>query len=300
MGNTYRSVPSVVDSLSTVNQSFDFNNSKLTRNTFPYKLSDSSANNDFIVESNEILPQTTKVTAVSQGSVDNLLILESGQDYKVTDSVVFDNDGTEGTGISARVSEIEGKSISEINTSYELVENVTFFRKDDQTVSVFVPNTHQFELGNNLILSGLSTDIKSTSGVSLIGNHRISAISTESTVLYKQMSSNSVAGVVTDIFVYKTDVISIGSSIGIGTEKLLVLNKFDDRNILRVERGITGTGHTLSSKVNLIPSFFDISFKSNFFNSKVDDVVYFNPRQSVGIATTVGITSSITVSVGDT
>ena len=300
VGNTYRSVPSVVDSLSTVNQSFDFNNSKLTRNTFPYKLSDSSANNDFIVESNEILPQTTKVTAVSQGSVDNLLILESGQDYKVTDSVVFDNDGTEGTGISARVSEIEGKSISEINTSYELVENVTFFRKDDQTVSVFVPNTHQFELGNNLILSGLSTDIKSTSGVSLIGNHRVSAISTESTVLYKQMSSNSVAGVVTDIFVYKTDVISIGSSIGIGTEKLLVLNKFDDRNILRVERGITGTGHTLSSKVNLIPSFFDISFKSNFFNSKVDDVVYFNPRQAVGIATTVGITSSITVSVGDT
>ena len=42
------------------------------------------------------------------------------------------------------------------------------------------------------------------------------------------------------------------------------------------------------------------SFKSNFFNSKVDDVVYFNPRQAVGIATTVGITSSITVSVGDT
>ena len=300
IGNTYRSVPSVVDSRSTITQSFDFNNSKLTRNTFPYKLSDSSANNDFIVESNEILPQTTKVTSVSQGSVDNLLILESGEDYKVTDSVVFDNSGTEGTGISARVAKIGGKSISEINTNYELFENVTFTRKDDLTVSVFVPNTHQFELGNNLILSGLSTDIKSTSGVSLIGNHRVSAISTESTVLYKQMSSNSVAGVVTDIFVYKTDVISIGSSIGIGTEKLLVLNKFDDRNILRVERGITGTGHTLSSKVNLIPSFFDISFKSNFFNSKVDDVVYFNPRQSVGIATTVGITSSITVSVGDT
>ena len=300
IGKTYRSNPSVVDSLSTITQSFDFNNSKLTRNTFPYKMSDSSANNDFIVESNEILPQSTKVTSVSQGSVDNLLILESGENYKVSDSVTFDNSGTEGTGISARVSKIDGKSISEINTNYELFENVTFIRKDDETVSVFVPDTHEFELGNNLILSGLSTDIKSTSGISLIGNHRVSAISTESTVLYKQMSSNSVAGIVTDIFVYKTDVISIGSSIGIGTEKLIVLNKFDDRNILRVQRGITGTAHTLSSKVDLIPSFFDISFKSNFFNSKVDDIVYFNPRQSIGIATTVGITSSITVSVGDT
>ena len=36
------------------------------------------------------------------------------------------------------------------------------------------------------------------------------------------------------------------------------------------------------------------------FSSKIDDIVYFNPRQSVGIATTVGISSSISVSVGDT
>ena len=43
VGNTYRSIPSVVDSGSDITQSFDFNNSKLTRNTFPYKLSDSSA-----------------------------------------------------------------------------------------------------------------------------------------------------------------------------------------------------------------------------------------------------------------
>ena len=52
---------------------------------------------------------------------------------------------------------------------------------------------------------------------------------------------------------------------GIGTEKLIVLNKFDDRNILRVERGISGTAHTLSTIVNLIPSFFEIPFKSSFF-----------------------------------
>ena len=55
-----------------MNQSFDFNNSKLVRNTFPYKLSDSFGNNDFIIESNEILSQTTRVTSVSQGSVDSL------------------------------------------------------------------------------------------------------------------------------------------------------------------------------------------------------------------------------------
>ena len=301
IGNTYRSIPDVLDPLLTINQSFNFNNSKLVRNTFPYKLSDPFANNDFIIESNEILSQTTRVTSVSQGSIDSLDILKSGEGYKVNDNVVFDNSNTNGEGVGAFVSKLEGKPISDITTSYEKLENLTFIRKDPSTISVFVSDTHQLAVGNNLEISGLSTDIKSVSGVSLIGNHNISAISTESTILYKELPSNAVAGIVTDIFVYKTtDVISVGSSIGIGTEKLLVLNKFDDRNVLRVERGVTGTAHTLSSEVKLIPSFFDISFNSNFLNSKVDDIVYFNPKQAVGIATTVGITSAINVSVGDT
>jgi len=300
VGNTYRSIPSVVDSGSDITQSFDFNNSKLTRNTFPYKLSDSSADNDFIIESNEIIPQTIRVTSVSKGSVDKLLILKSGENYKVNDNIEFDSSDTEGSGISAFVSKIDGKEISSIDTNYESFENLTFIRKDTNTLSIFVPDTHELEVGNNLVISGLTSDIKSTTGTPLIGRHSVSGIPTESTILYKEMPSNSVAGVVTDIFVYKTNIISIGSSIGIGTEKLIVLNKFDDRNILRVERGISGTAHTLSTIVNLIPSFFEIPFKSSFFSSKIDDIVYFNPRQSVGIATTVGISSSISVSVGDT
>ena len=299
VGNTYRSNPSVVDSSFDITQSFDFNNSKLTRNTFPYKLNDPSADNDFIIESNEIIPQTVNVTSVSKGSVDNLSILKSGDSYKINDSVIFDNSGTGGSGVSAFVNKIDGKEIIDIVTNYELIENVTFVRKDATTLSIFTPNNHQLEIGNNLVISGLTTDIKSITGTALIGRHGVSNIPTESTILYKELPPNYVSGIVTDIFVYKTDIISIGSSIGIGTEKLSVLNKFDDRNILRVERGITGTAHTLSTEVNLIPNFFEIAFKSSFFNSKVDDVVYFNPRQSVGIATTVGISSSINVTVGD-
>ena len=222
VGNTYRSIPSVVDSGSDITQSFDFNNSKLTRNTFPYKLSDSSADNDFIIESNEIIPQTIRVTSVSKGSVDKLSILKSGENYKVNDNIEFDSSDTEGSGISAFVSKIDGKEISSIDTNYESFENLTFIRKDTNTLSIFVPDTHELEVGNNLVISGLTSDIKSTTGTPLIGRHSVSGIPTESTILYKEMPSNSVAGVVTDIFVYKTNIISIGSSIGIGTEKLIV------------------------------------------------------------------------------
>ena len=51
IGKTYRS-PYISDN-SSLNQKFDFNNSKLSRNTFPYKVGDQNADNDFIIESNE-------------------------------------------------------------------------------------------------------------------------------------------------------------------------------------------------------------------------------------------------------
>ena len=300
IGHTYRSIPETLDTGKSLSQSFDFNTSKLIRNTFPYKISDEFADNDFIVESDELLSQLTKVTSVSQGKVDSLNVIKSGDNYKVGDNIVFDNSGTDGNGVSASVSKLDGKSILNIDTSYESLSNVTFIWKDANRVSVYVPNTHQLVVGNTLEISGLTTDISSLDGLPLSGDKVVSGITTESTVLYKQLASNATAGVVTDIYVYQTNAISVGSSIGIGTEKLFVLNKFDDRNILRVKRGVTGTAHTLSSKVDLIPSFFDINFKTASFISKVDNVVYFNPRQSIGIANTVGISTAITVSVGDT
>jgi len=300
IGDSYKSIPNTLDSTGRITQSFDFNNSNLVRNTFPYKLSDKFADNDFIIESDELLSQKTIVTSVSEGEVESLDIIKSGDNYKIGDTVTFDNTGVDGSGVSAFISELKGKSILKIDTSYESLNNVSFIRKNQNTISVFVPDTHDLSIGNNLEISGLTTDISSVNGIPLFGNQVISNIPTESTVLYKEVPSNTTVGIVQDIFVDRTNVISVGSSIGIGTEKLLVLNKFDDRNILRVKRGITGTAHTLSSKVELIPSFFDLNFKSTSFDSKLDDIVYFNPRQSIGIATTVGISSSITVSVGDT
>ena len=158
---------------------------------------------------------------------------------------IRDSSGTEGSGASAFVSKLDGKTISKIDTSYESLNNVTFIRKNQNIVSVFVPSSHELSIGNNLEVSGLTTDIFSVSRIPLSGNKVVSGIPTETTVLYKQLSANSNAGVVQDIFVYKTNVISVGSSIGIGTEKLKVLNKFDDRNVLRVKRGITGTALSL-------------------------------------------------------
>ena len=77
IGNTYRSNP-IQENFEINQSSFDFNNSNLIRNTFPYKVSDEYADNDFIIESNEYIDQTAIVDSVTKGSVDSFQIVESG------------------------------------------------------------------------------------------------------------------------------------------------------------------------------------------------------------------------------
>ena len=106
-------------------------------------------------------------------------------------------------------------------------------------------------------------------------------------------------GVVTDIYVSTIpSFVSTGDNIGIGTEKLKVLNVFDDRNILRVTRGTSGVAHTLSTQVNYLSNYFSIPVKTSYFTSKANDVVYFNPNESIGVGTIVGSATTVNVSRG--
>ena len=129
----------------------------------------------------------------------------------------------------------------------------------------------------------------STSVPKLTDSHKI-GVSSERVVLYKELGANATAGVVTDIYVSKIpDVVSAGSSIGIGTESLLVLNTFNQKGILRVKRGVVGAAHTLSTPVFTVPDSFDIDLVTSPFESKVNDIVFFNPEEQVGVGTTAGI-----------
>tara|TARA_B100001094_G_scaffold256565_1_gene255802 strand:+ start:3319 stop:16308 length:12990 start_codon:yes stop_codon:yes gene_type:complete len=291
IGDSYRSEPVTLEEKFTINQDlFDFNNSNLVRNTFPYKVGDEFAGNDFFIESYELTNQESIVESVTPGSVDGFDIVTSGESYKVNDNLIFDNDGTEGNGLNAYVKSLEGKTIVDINTNYIKYENVSFTWHDNG-VSAYISTSHELNNNDQIIVSGLSTSIKY-----LTGSHKI-GVSTDKSFVYSEIPSNATAGTVADIVVSNIDFISIGSSIGIGTEKLLVLNKFNDKKVLRVLRGVTGTAHTISSRVSLIPSFLSIPLDIPKFDSKIDDIIYFNPFQSIGVGTISGISSAVDVTV---
>ena len=184
--------------------------------------------------------------------------------------------------------------IRDSNTTVDTY-NATFVWRDPSTVSAYISTAPSLNAHDNVVISGLSTtEIKGLSGSHKIG------IDTAQTVLYQEVPNSTTTGIVTDIYVANIpENISIGSSIGIGTEKLLVLNTFNQNNVLRVQRGLSSGIHSVSTPVSLIPNFFNISLQTKVFDSKLNDQVYFNPHESIGVGTAVGLGSTATSTLGD-
>ena len=290
IGDTYRS--QYLDENITLDQSFDFNNSDLARNTLGYKVNDPYANNDFFVESNEIIKQISVVESVTKGSITEFDVLNAGSGYKVGDNIYFNNDGTGGGGLSADVLSVTGKDIVDITTSIETYNNTIFTWKDSSTVLATVSPKHTFLDNDKISVSGLSSSITYLTNVHKIG------VTTESCTLFKNMP---VAGISTveDIYVSKIPAsVSIGSSLTIESETVSVLNKFDVNSIIRVKRS-PGAAHTATTQVNVLPNTFSIPVNVSYFDSKINNKVYFNPKQSVGVGTTAGIGISTNFIIGE-
>ena len=290
VGDSYRSLPVTQD----VNQDFDFNSSDLVRNTFPYNSAELYANNDFISEPYEILMQSATIDSITKGSINGFIINEEGEDYSVGDVAQFDNTDTNGGGLSAYVDSITGKEIVDITTSIETYQSASIIRDNPEQISFYISPYHSLLDKDSVAISGVSTFIKGLTDSHIIG------VSSERTYLIQSVSSNATAGFVTDIYVSTIPTnLSIGSTVAIGTERMSVLNIFPQNKVLRVERGLSGAGHTSSTEVTTVTGRFTIPLKTSFFDSKLDDVVYFNPELSVGIGTTTGGNASRIYPIGE-
>ena len=294
VGDSYRSNVNTDNFI--LNQTFDFNNSGLVRNTFPYKAGEKYADNDFFIESNEIVNQQTKIESVTKGSVTSVSILNSGDGYRVGENTVFDDSGTNGSGLSLEISEVEGKPIVEISTEVETYSNSIFVWKDKETIEAYITPYHTVSDNEYVTVSGLSTTI-----YKLTGTHKV-GVTTNTLVLLKNISAVVSPGTVEDIFVSTIPAsVSVGSTLTIGiggSETVKVLNVYNEGSILRVRRSDTGVAHTSSTPINVLPNKIEIPVKASYFDSKVRDVIYFNSRQSVGVGTTLGLSSNVSNTVG--
>ena len=278
IGNTFRS--NIIKENYQINfdQSYDFNNSNLKRNTFPYKISEEYGRNDFIDEKDG---QEIVIDSISSGSIQNISIVSAGSSFKVGDKLNFDNTNTDGSGLNAKVSSIKGETINTIETSEEIYENSTL-TWNGNFVSVITNTEHDFKSNDYVALSGISTD----SLKPIEKYHRINVVDTS---ISRTISSISSGAATTEIYVSTIpNFVSAGSTIGIGTETLTVLNIFENKNILRIQREYSDISHNESSIVQYNTKNFTLDENLPFFESNPNKKVYFNASESVGIGSTTG------------
>ena len=293
VGDRYRS--KFIRENKTLNQSFDFNNSKLIRNTFPYKVDDEYANNDFLIESNEIINQLALVESVTSGSIQDFKIVKSGDNYKKGDLVEFDESNSGGSGLIVSVSEVNGKQILNLQSSTTSYSDSIFTWKNGQTIEVKVPVNHTLNNLDYVTISGFSTSLSFLNGFYQVG------VNTYTSTLTRDLGNYASTGIVTDIYFSSIpNNISIGSSIKIDSETFSILNIFNYQNVLRVARDTSGGIHTASTSIYFIPNTFTLNQTSEYFESKINDIVYFNPKQSVGVGTTTGSGVTVNYTIGIT
>ena len=290
IGDTYKS--DLLDGVLDQNQeNFDLQNSGLLRNTAPYRLGQKFSKNDYVDFEFVDRFDAATIDFSSKGDISSFSVDVDGFDYKVGDALTFDNSKVQGSGVSAEVSEIKGKDVTTISYT-EIKESNVVLEKESSGLRLHVNPFHSLNNQNYVKIDNESTNIPGLSGF-----HKIN-VEYNTSVLSEEIVINS--GIVTDIFVSSIPkTISIGSTIGIGTENMEVLNVFNNSRIIRAKRSLSGIAHSVGSVVTYRPDSFTIPFVIDEIDSFKNNKVYFNPKQSVATGFTIGVSSEISYTINN-
>ena len=293
IGDTYKSAPNEFNFRSISNQSdFDLTNTLWLRNILPFNLLDSNDLEYPYADIPNKLEQVSKVTYASFGNISSVGIITGGNNYSVGDFVVFDNTGTEGFDSVATVSEVSGKSVSNISVASTSLDNLEAIPSPTISGSYLLYN----DSPHNLI----PRDIVTIEGSNVISSD-ISGVyeiqfPTNILKLRIGVGTPSSTGIVTHFTVFgdlSYPKIRENDFYSIGTEQLKILN-VDSQNsrirVLRSANGTSGYAHTatetlyeLPRKVIINPGF------STTYNYRINTEIYFNPAESVGLGTLSGV-----------
>ena len=294
IGDKYKSTPIPYNYDIKSNQDdIDLNETNLSRNTTPYGVLNSNTEYDFVVDSNKIQKQNTIVRHTTNGNVLFVGINSGGKNYQINDKVIFDHQNTGGYGANAAVSMVSGQRINNISIAKSTVSNVEFFPSTTENGFIgFATAPHGLSKFDKISLSGVSTSSSEVeSKFFLVG------VNTESLNLALDVESASSTGIVTYFNV--TGDLSFprfreNDVLGIGTEKVRILNVDKLSSRIRVERaydGTIGSAHTASSLLRENPRKFttSIALLNKTTNFDYSRELYFDPQETVGVGTITGV-----------
>ena len=291
VGDTYRSssIPeNTVRGLVIDQTNFNFERSNLVRNTFPYNIFGDGKAYEYVFQPYLTNNQESLPDVLGIGSITDITVKTRGEGYSVGDSVVFDESDTSGGGLSAEVQKIYGKDVNKVTSETTRFLDVPF-KVVREGVKFRVDPFHEFKENEFVKVSGASTYIEG-----LQGFHKISLPTYSG-----NLNDNGYTGIITDLKVTVVPPnVSAGDSIGIGTETMRIINAFPSEKIVRVERYAGFTTAATGAAVTYFTSEFTIPLSDlTPVDSEFQQLYYFNPKEAVGVGTTVGFSTSVSVSL---
>jgi hypothetical protein len=304
IGHNYKSIPNEFNyQNSSVQDLYDFESSDLRKNTEPLNLIEEDSEYPYIFIPNK-LNQTLDITAASPGTVDSIGIVTAGDNYKVGETLVFNNTGTGGDSAYAKITKLKGKSVERISVATSTIESVEIYPGDKPgRYEIYSDYPHQFTNLDIISISGVSTtgsgiDGSYTSGISS-SRFTIAGVGTTGVAI----GTDGVTGLVT-YFNLVGDLsfknIRENDILEAGTERVKVLNVDELSSRIRVLRAVdntVSTSHTIGKYIYEDPRklSFNVGYKTDY-DYRINEQVYFNPVETVGLGTTAGVGIGTTIS----
>lgn len=270
-----------------------FINNKLLRNTTPYNLLSDRSGYEFIFEPYKEKSQEIEVEFTNSGTIDSINVINPGNNYKINDSIVLDDDFTSG-----RVTRINGKNISTITSSTVSINNIEFYPYGNLGEFIGISTIPHNFYNNSIVTLTSKYEYKQTDRVKVIEN---------TLTLTENVNFPTFTGFVTFFKVYGNLDFPVKENdlYSIGPEVIKILNIDNTNSQLRVLRNINpigiGTSHKIGDELISLSRkvIFNTGIKSDFYNYNLNDEYYFDPKISVGLGLTygVGITSTLFFSV---
>jgi hypothetical protein len=290
IGNSFKSKPNEFNFETTSNQdNINLNETNWSRNTTPYNLIENELTYNYLEIPNS-LNQSLETKYAFPGFVENVVVISGGENYRIGDKLVFDNEETEGYNAYAEVGIISGKYVNSISVASTTIFNVELYPYINQeSFILFTENPHNFNNSDNISVSGFNTTSSLLEGFYRIG------VTTNTIALTSDVGDTSITGIVTYFsvagnlnfpFIVENDVL------GIETEQVKVLNidkKSSRIRVLREVNGTVGSAHSSTKILYEIPRKLIINpgVKTQY-SYKINREIYFNPSESIGIGTASG------------
>jgi len=292
IGNYYKSIPIKFNFDKNSNQDvFDIGKENLIRNTNPYKFLSKTSNYDYLIDSNSIKNQTSKVSSIASGSIDFIDIVSPGDNYKIDEEVVVETlENDTGFGSLIKISKISGRPPNAINTEVKIINNVQFSNSNIFNNTIGISQfPHNLDNGdfiaieknniNDIFLEEKFYKINIIPTTLTLGEN-IGNESETSSITYFSVNGN-----LNYPFVIVDDIFTVGE------EDLKILSVDIDSGRIKVLRGYNSTLISEHFKNDILEEksrkfYFNKILDENF---TINKKYYFNPEETFGVGTTSGV-----------